>query len=53
MLNLVEQNEGVNQFLNPNVQIVGSYTGSTDDNIDITIKNKKLTVKDSMGRSPC
>ncbi len=49
-VNLVEQNEGVNQFLNPNVQIIGSYTGSTDGNLDITIKNNRLNVKDSTGR---
>ncbi len=48
---LLEQNEGVNQFLNPNVQIIGSYTGNIDGTLDITIRNNKLNVKDSMGRN--
>jgi flagellin-like hook-associated protein FlgL len=50
-VNIVEQNEGVNQFLNPDVQLIGSYTGNVDTNLDITIRNNKLNVKDSMGRN--
>ena len=49
-LNLIEQNEGVNQFLNPGVQLIGSYTGNGDESLDITVRNNKLNVKDSMGR---
>ena len=48
---LLEKNEGVNQFLNPNIQIIGSYTGNVDSSLDITIRNNKLNVKDSMGRN--
>lgn len=49
-LNIIEKNEGIHQFINPSLQVIGSYAGQSDDTLDIIVQNKKLTVKDSMGR---